>query len=222
MSTPTPAEQFASTLQALVDARLEDVHVTMPGRIESYDRDHQRASVQPLIKRVYKDARGAIKQKSYPVCTDVPVEFVGGGDYALTFPVAKGMTCRLVFCSAAIDRFLALGGEQSPGDPRRFSLTDAVCVVGLRDFAHALKNLPSNAWVMAAPTGAHILLGGTSASEKAILGDAWKSAHSTMVTAIATAVSGIAGGGAGAATAITNALNAFNAATWLAAKVRLE
>lgn len=219
MSTPTPSEQFSSALDAMLAGRLEDVHVSMPGRIDAYDRDRQKATVQPMVQRVYRDAHGDLKEKPYPACTDVPVEFFGGGDYALTFPIVKGMTCRLVFCSAAIDRFLALGGEQAPGDARRFSLTDAICVVGLRDFPHAIKGLPSDAWVMAAPTGARILLGSSTATQKAILGDTFRSKLDALLIALDTFANANIGG-----PAMTTAINAFKAqwTAMLAAKVRIE
>lgn len=214
----TPAEMFAEALRMHTDARFEDVHVSVPGRIESYERTHQRAVVQPLVKRVFKDERGEMQSKSFPPITDVPVEFFGGGGYHLAFPVAKGMTCRLQFCSTSIDRFLAIGGEVDPGDPRRFNLSDAVCVLGLRDFAHPIQNLPSDAWTLVAPSGAQIRLGAVDASQKAIKGDAFKSALDTLIDAIASAVGGPGG------TAISAAKTVFDtaAATWLSQIVRIK
>ncbi len=217
----TPAELFASALVAARKATTEDMHVSMPGRIESYDRAKQKADVQPLVNRVYEEG-GKTLTKPYPVCTDVPVEFFGGGAYNLTFPVERGMTCRLQFCSSSIDKFLALGGAVTTKDPRRFTLSDAVCVMGLRDFAHALKSLPNDAWVMAAPSGKKILLGSVSATEKAILGDAFKTAHTTLVQAIATALLAVPTSGSAIAADVNTALTTFNNALWLASKVRVE
>lgn len=223
MTVATPAEMFASSLRSMLDARLEDVHISLPGRIESYDRERQAVVVQPLVKRMFKDPSGELRATSYPAITDVPVEFLGGGEYALTFPVARGMTCRLDFCSASLDKFLALGGEVDPEDPRRFTLSDAVCVLGLRDFRHALKNLPADAWVVACPSTSQIRLGAVDAAQKAIRGDAFKTAFDTLIDSIATAVGTIPGGGA-ASTAISTAKGVFDAAasSWLSSIVRIK
>ena len=54
MSTPS----FAAVLRQLVDARLVDVHTSLPGRVVSYDATTQRASVKPLLKRGRRDEAG--------------------------------------------------------------------------------------------------------------------------------------------------------------------
>lgn len=220
-----PADILAELLTGSMDARLDDVHVSMPGRIESYDRNKQSASVQPLVRRAFT-RNGERVTELLPVITNVPIEFFGGGGYALTFPVVKGMTCRLQFCSVSLDKWLARGGVVEPGDDRKFTLTDAIAVVGLRDFAHALVGLPSNAWVMAAPLDGKILLGSTLAHEAAIKGNEWLIAFNTLIGAIGTAVgtSGTPPGATAAAAAIAAALVAFAtaSASFLSTRVKLE
>lgn len=219
MSVSNPGEEFAAAIAAKLGAQLDQIHVSMPGRIETYDREKQKANVQPLVRRMIRDESGELKSERYPVLTDVPVEFFGGGDYSLTFPVARGMTCRLDFCSAALDKFLAVGGEVDPKDGRRFSLSDAVCVLGLRDFAHAIKDLPADAWVLACPTSAQIRLGAHDASEKSILGDAFKAAHTSLINEVVNALNAIVpGSGASVATALMT----FNGIPWLSSIVRLK
>jgi hypothetical protein len=43
-----------------------------------------------------------------------------------------------------MDRWLKSGGDQDPGDDRRHSLSDGVCILGLRDFAHPLSFAPTD------------------------------------------------------------------------------
>lgn len=186
-----PASILAQLLRGKIDQRFDDVHISMPGRVEAYDIAKQKVSVQPLIRRGYIDERGERATELLPVVHEVPVEFFGAGDYALTFPIAKGMTCRLQCGMPSLDRWLVRGGEVDPEDERRFALSDAVAVFGMRDFAHALANLPSDAWVMSAPTNARILLGSVFAAEPPIKGTAHNSAVSAFLTALSTYVTGI-------------------------------
>ena len=73
-----------------------------------------------------------------PVIPSVPVCFPGSGAFRVTFPVAKGDTGLLVFCSRSIDRWLSEGGSVDPQDDRTHDLSDAVFVPGLTDFGHPI------------------------------------------------------------------------------------
>lgn len=80
--------------------------------------------------------------------------------------------------------------------------------------------------VMTLSTSTRLNLGGDSASQAGVLGDALLTALGTLVTAIATAVgtSGTPAGATAAATAITTALTTFQTAAsgFLSTKVKLE
>ncbi len=131
MTVRTPTLQ--SVIRAHVAAGLSDVNVALPGRVESYDSSRQRAVVQPLIRRGYADESGDRQAESLPAIAEVPVMFPGSGDFSIDWPVARGDTGLLVFASASLDRWLALGGEEvDPEDDRRHALTDAVFYPGLR------------------------------------------------------------------------------------------
>lgn len=121
MSTPS----FLTALRAIVEARLADLHTSMPARVVSYDSATQRATVQPLIR----DAEGTL----LPIVHDVPVVFpvVGGG--GLTFVVAAGDTGLLQVAESSTERWRAGDGSATDaGDDRRFSLTDAFFLPGAR------------------------------------------------------------------------------------------
>ena len=122
-------------LRSAIDGRLEGIHTSLPGRIESYDYKTQKASVKPLVKRVYRDGR----TESLPVIDAVPVVFPRSGGASLTFPVKRGDGVLLVFAERALENWLTSGGEQEPGDPRRFDLTDAIAVPGLIPFTEGSK-----------------------------------------------------------------------------------
>ena len=121
--TGTPEEAHA----AQIDGRLKDLHTCMPGIIASFDPDTQTASVQPAIKRIFTE-KGAV---NLPLCVDVPVQFPGGGDFFLTFPVKPGDECMLHFSERCIDFWHANGGVQLPGEYRLHDLSDAMATVGI-------------------------------------------------------------------------------------------
>lgn len=112
---------------AQIEGRLKDLHTCLPGIIVSFDQDKQTASVQPAIKRIFTE-QGAV---NLPVCVDVPVQFPGGGDFFLTFPVKAGDECILLFSERAIDYWFANGGTQLPAEYRLHDLSDALAQVGL-------------------------------------------------------------------------------------------
>lgn len=110
-----------------VDAAIKNLHTCLPGIVVAFDSAKQTAQVQPAIQRVFRDT-GAI---NLPVCVDVPVVFPGGGDYYLTFPVAPGDECLLIFGERCIDFWYAYGGTQPAPDYRFHDLSDGFAFVGL-------------------------------------------------------------------------------------------
>lgn len=123
--------------KAQIEAQLKGLHTSMPGIIVSFDSATQTASVQPALQRIFTE-RGAV---NLPLCVDVPVAFPGGGDFFLTFPVAAGDECILIFSERAIDNWFAYGGTQQPSEYRLHDLSDAIAVVGLNSQAKKLTNL---------------------------------------------------------------------------------
>lgn len=134
--TTTP--DLGTVILAAISARLKNVRVALPGRIESYDATTQQAVVQPLVYEGVVDATGVRQAERLPAIAGVPVVFPGGGGFRITFPIAKGDTVLLVFTSSSSDLWKALGGEVDPVDDRRHHISDAIAIGGLHDFAHPL------------------------------------------------------------------------------------
>jgi hypothetical protein len=135
--------------------RMGDVHTSIPGRVETYDRTTQRASVQPLLQRSYRGEEGERIVETLPVIHDVPVVFPGSGDdYSDTWPISRGDIVWLQFAEASIDKWLHVGGGiVDPRDDRRFNMNDAVAFPGLRDFRHPVPaaGIHATARVIRAP-----------------------------------------------------------------------
>ena len=129
----TPEEAHA----AQIEGRLKDLHTCLPGIIVAFDPEKQTAQVQPAIQRIFTE-KGAV---NLPVCVDVPVQFPGGGDFFLTFPVKAGDECILMFSERAIDNWHASGGTQTPAEYRLHDLSDGIAIVGLNSQPHKLAAL---------------------------------------------------------------------------------
>lgn len=110
--------------------QLYDVHTALPGQIISYDHTTQRATIQPCLKKSYLDGT----TQEMPILNNVPVIFPRAGRASLTFPVASGDTCLLLFIERSTDLWKSVGGVVAPNDPRKFDLSDAVAIMGLMPF----------------------------------------------------------------------------------------
>jgi len=129
--TPT----LADVVRAAIDARLLDVHTSLPARVVRYDAARCLVDAAPLVRAPVVDEQGRVTYTQLPVVPNVPVAFPQGGGFRLTFPIAVGDTVWLSFSEASLERWLQFGGEVSPEDPRRFALTDAVALPGVRALA---------------------------------------------------------------------------------------
>lgn len=137
---------FSALLSDAVRSGIAQMHVSMPGSVEEFDPEQQRATVRPLLKRGYVDESGNRQSEELPVVPDVPVVFLsGGGGYRVTVPVQVGDTVLLIFSEGSLDRWLHGGGLVDPEDDRRNSLTDAVAIPGLRSFNDALPDFLGDA-----------------------------------------------------------------------------
>lgn len=125
------ADKLAWMVRESIRSALLNVHTAMPGIIQSFDRTKFLASVQPALKKSLPD--GVL---SLPVIPNVPVIMPRAAGAFVRMPVTAGDSCLLLFSESSIDNWLSLGGVQDPQDQRKFDLSDALCIVGLYDFAH--------------------------------------------------------------------------------------
>lgn len=139
---------LATNIKQGIESRLKDLHTALPGIVESFDAATQLATVQPAIRRIFITREGdreILVPSDLPLLINVPVIFPRGGGFSLTFPVAKGDECLLVFCERAIDSWHQTGKVRKP-DARRFhSLSDATAFVGLSSIPNKVPNYdPTN------------------------------------------------------------------------------
>lgn len=119
--------EWETVIVNAIRASLADVHVAIPGRVETYDPATQTASVKPMIRRTLEaeDAE-TIVEEDLPILPSVPVAFPRSGDFFVSFPLAPGSFGQILFNERSIDLFRARGVEESSADERTHSLAGAV------------------------------------------------------------------------------------------------
>ncbi|MFX3545021.1 Gp138 family membrane-puncturing spike protein [Ralstonia mannitolilytica] len=124
-------------LRVALDGLRSGLWTSMPGIIQSFNAGAVTATVQLAIKGIVHAPDGTARFVNMPLLVDVPVHFPRGGGCTLTFPVAKGDECLVVFAARCIDGWWQSGGVQAPMDPRIHDLSDGFAFVGF--FSQATK-----------------------------------------------------------------------------------
>lgn len=148
--TPTEAE----VLNLVIESFLGDLHTAMPGRIEEYFADTQKADIKPLIKRRIVHEDGSELLEELPVIPDVPIRFMRSGEFFLTLPLKKGDLVCLHFMERSIDNYLSGDGvDTDPDEFRMHDLSDAIAVPGFYPFKRPIKDISSANLVIGKDSG---------------------------------------------------------------------
>lgn len=119
----TPISQiFSNSVWSI----LSNVHTSLPGIIVSFDPILNKASVQPALNKKFDTG-----EMTMPILENVPIIFPSSGNFSMTFPINVGDYVLLVFSERSIDLWKSVGGQVTPNDPRKFSLSDAIAIPGL-------------------------------------------------------------------------------------------
>lgn len=110
--------------------RENNLRVSCPGIIQSFDPKEQTVTVQPAIREKRLTPEGEEQWVDLPPLVDVPVVFPRAGGYVLTFPVKPGDECLVIFGDACMDAWWQSGGVQNQIDCRRHDLSDGYAIPG--------------------------------------------------------------------------------------------
>lgn len=124
--------------RAAQDGHQAQLWTACPGIIQSYNAEALTCTVQPAIKGRVESPDGNVASVALPLLVDVPVIFPSGGGFVLTFPVAAGDECLVVFASRCIDAWWQSGGVQEPIETRMHDLSDGFALVGPRSQARKI------------------------------------------------------------------------------------
>lgn len=131
--SPNPEE----LLRLAFTAMQTRIWTALPGIVDRFDAARMTVDVQPTINGRLRSPKGEISSVQMPKLLDCPVLWQGGGGVTLTFPIAAGDECLVVFASRCIDAWWGQGGVQDAGDIRMHNLSDGFALVGVRSLPRA-------------------------------------------------------------------------------------
>jgi len=104
-------------------AILGELHISMPGRVKSYDAAKQTAEIIPCVRGTIPDGDGNTIHEDLPVIPNVPIAWPRGGGFYMHFPLAVGDHVWLVFNTTSFAQWRATGEVSDPGDLRRGTIS---------------------------------------------------------------------------------------------------
>lgn len=126
----------------------------LPGVIQSFDAVAMTCTVQPAIQALVRDESGSLTSVDLPLLLDCPVQFPAGGGCTLTFPVAAGDECLVVFSSRCIDAWWQSGGIQAQAELRMHDLSDGFALLGFRSQPRVITAISASAAQLRSDDGA--------------------------------------------------------------------
>lgn len=124
----------AETLRRVLESFAVDLHVSLPGKVRSYDAATQTAEIEIQVRRVIPAAEDTDEDtvEAYPILPSVPVLWprVQGAGF-LHMKLAAGATVLVLFSEADLGQWRATGEVSDPGLSTRHGLSGGVVLPGL-------------------------------------------------------------------------------------------
>ncbi|MCK4883522.1 MAG: translation initiation factor IF-2 [Candidatus Diapherotrites archaeon] len=150
-----PDEEDA--LRNMMESHQAGLWTALPCLIDSVDLVKQTVSAQPTIKGTVSKQDGTTEEVDLPLLVDVPIMFPRAGGFALTFPIAEGDECLVVFASRCIDSWWQSGGIQSQAEKRMHDLSDGFCMLAPTSQPNVLENVSATSVQLRSEDGADII-----------------------------------------------------------------
>lgn len=116
-----------------------ELHVAMPGIVQSVDYNKQTCTVQPAI-RARLNYEGTPTWVDLPLLLDVPFFILSGGGYSITFPIKPGDDCLVIFGDNCMDAWWQSGGIQNQVERRYHDLSDGFALIGFKSQPQRINN----------------------------------------------------------------------------------
>lgn len=122
------------------------------GIIQTFDAPKQTAQVKIAYTQTHYKPNAITgnyeaSYVDYPILLDCPVVFLGSGGPSggsLTFPIAKGDECLVLFNDRDIDNWFSGAGATAPASLRLHSISDGFALVGIRSLGNAIKSFSTD------------------------------------------------------------------------------
>lgn len=162
------APKWAEIISAAIDARLIDVHVSMPAVVKSYDEATCTITAQPVVRRALPASDGGIAHEDIPPIQNVPVVYPQGGTFSITWPLEPGDHVQLLFNSWANQAWRENGTLSDPKDLRLHSLSNPVALAGVNPDSSPPATATGKMLVRV-ESGKEMVVGGDGAEEQVVL-----------------------------------------------------
>ena len=126
MNRDTDYANMAQSIRFAIRQSLKDLYTCMPGIVESYDAETQRAVVKGAL-RVVTTKKEEIEREAIH---NVPVMFPSGGGFAMTFPLEQGDPVLLLYSQRGLTNWKKTLGVAAPDTIGFFSEKDAFAIPG--------------------------------------------------------------------------------------------
>ena len=126
MNRDTDYANMAQAIRFAIRQSLKDLYICMPGIVESYDAETQRAVVKGALKVVTTKKEEIDREAIH----NVPVVFPSGGGFAMTFPLEQGDPVLLVYSQRGLANWKKTFDVAAPDIIGFFSEKDAIAIPG--------------------------------------------------------------------------------------------
>lgn len=115
-------------------------------------------SVQPSVQEVIR-VDGIPTLTTLPILDDVPISLPRAGGWSLTFPIAIGDECLLVFADMSFDHWWESGGVQKQPDGKlyRHDIGDAMAIFGITSQPRALADYATDSAQLRSDDGSVVI-----------------------------------------------------------------
>ncbi len=159
MSDASDNPDMSEVLRLVLRHWFSRAWTALPGVIETYDPETQRADVAPAVVPFLPLTEGEEPER-LAVIPNVPVVMPSGGGFFASFPMQKGDPVLLVICCRDIGPWKAGNGEvKDCADNRMHDLTDAYAIPGGMPSGKALGEVDGSSMVVGKDGGHQVRIG---------------------------------------------------------------
>lgn len=123
-------ENFAETLRQILDSHSQEVRVCFFARITRVNRvpGSPTVDIQPVVKEPLTSAEGERTSERPPIIQGVPLLFLQGGAFWISFPIEVGGTVLVLVSSQDFSNWYLNASEGEPLFSRVHSLANSVAL----------------------------------------------------------------------------------------------
>lgn len=129
---PTQEPDLAELIRRAFDARLANVHTSLPGTVVAFYASDNTADIQPGPSRAVLTVDNEVAYEPLPAIAKVPVVAYGTARSFVQVPLQPGDSVLLLFTESSAAEFLDGANSSEPGDLARFGLSSCVAIPFVR------------------------------------------------------------------------------------------